>query len=306
VRSPVDSPVLAAMAGGDVRSGPELVGRARECAVIDRLLGAAARGDSGVLVVRGEAGIGKTALLGYAAHATDMRVLRATGVEAEHDLAFAGLHGLLWPIIDELPCLPDPQRGALSAALGLAPGDGRDRFLASAGALTLLAAAAEAKPILCVIDDAQWLDAPSADALVFAARRLVGEGVVILFGAREGDPRRFGAPGLEELTLKGLDREPSEALLSRAASQLAPEVQDRLLSEAAGNPLALIELPVALSDSQLTGEAQLPGALPLTARLRGLFIQRIERLPQSTQTALLVAAAEETGDSRSPSARPPS
>ena len=295
--SPVHSPVLVVMPGDDVLSRAELVGRERECAVIDRLLGAAARGESGVLVVRGEAGMGKTALLGYAAtRATDMRVLRATGVEAEHDLAFAGLHGLLWPIIDELPCLPEPQRAALSAALGLAPGDGRDRFLASAGALTLLAAAAEAKPILCLIDDAQWLDAPSADALVFTARRLVAEGVLILFGAREGDPRRFDAPGLEELTLKGLDREPSEALLSRASSQVAPAVQDRLLSEAAGNPLALLELPVALSDSQLTGQAQLPGALPLTARLRGLFIQRIERLPQSTQMALLVAAAEETGE----------
>ncbi len=285
------------MAGDDVLSRAELVGRERECAVIDRLLGAAARGESGVLVVRGEAGIGKTALLGYAAaRATDMRVLRATGVEAEHDLAFAGLHGLLWPIIDELPCLPEPQRAALSAALGLAAGDGRDRFLAAAGALTLLAAAAEAKPLLCLIDDAQWLDAPSADALLFTARRLVAEGVLILFGAREGDPRRFDAPGLEVLMLKGLDRELSEALLSRASSQVAPAVQERLLSEAAGNPLALLELPVALSDSQLTGKAQLPGALPLTARLRGVFIQRVERLPQSTQMALLVAAAEETGE----------
>jgi DNA-binding CsgD family transcriptional regulator len=274
-----------------------LVGRERECAVIDHLLGAAARGESGVLVVRGEAGMGKTALLGYAAaRATEMRVLRATGVKAEHDLAFAGLHGLLWPVVDELGCLPEPQRGALAAALGLAPGDGRDRFLASAGALTLLAAAAEAKPIVCLIDDAQWLDVPSADALVFAARRVVAEGVLILFGAREGELRRFDAPGLEELTLGGLDRESSEALLDRGSSRAAPAVRDRLLSEAAGNPLALLELPVALSDSQLTGKAQLPGALPLTARLRGLFIQRIERLPQSTQMALLVAAAEDTGE----------
>lgn len=159
-----------------------------------------------------------------------------------------------------------------------------------------MAAATEAKPILCLIDDAQWLDAPSADALVFTARRLVAERIVILFSAREGEPRRFDAPGLQDLTLKGLDREPSEALLSRASSQLAPAVQKRLLSDAAGNPLALLELPVALSDSQLTGKAQLPSALPLTARLRGLFIQRIERLPQPTQMALLVAAAEETGE----------
>ena len=136
---------MTVMPGYDVHSSPVLVGRARECAVIDRLIGAAARGDSGVLVVRGEAGMGKTALLGYAAaRATEMRVLRATGVEAEHDLAFAGLHGLLWPIIDELQSLPEPQRGALAAALGLAAGEGRDRFLASVGALTLLAAAAEA------------------------------------------------------------------------------------------------------------------------------------------------------------------
>ena len=285
------------MASDGDRSGLELVGRARECDVIDSLLASASGGESGVLVLRGEPGMGKTALLGYAASgASGMRVLRVTGVEAEHDLAFAGLHALLWPIIDELPGLPEPQRAALSAALGLAPGEGRDRFLASAGVLSLLAAASETRPTLCLVDDAQWLDVPSADALVFTARRVIGEGVVILFGAREGELRRFDAPGLDELTLTRLDPEPSATLLSHSSSQIAPAVRERLLDEAAGNPLALLELPSALSDAQLTGEAPLGTALPLTAGLRRVFTQRLERLPNDTQTALLIAAAEETGD----------
>ena len=279
--------------------GWELVGRGHECIEIDRMLDGARRGVSGALVLRGEAGMGKSALLSYAAatgRAAGMMVLGVTGVEWESDLAFAGLHGLLWPIVDELDGVPEPQRGPLAAALGLAPGEGRDRFLVSAAALSLLAAAAEFRPILCVVDDAQWLDLPSAGSLTFVARRLVAEGVAILFAAREGERRRFDAPGLDELAVGGLDRASAGLLLDHSASGAAPSVRERLLDEAAGNPLALLELPVALSDQQLAGEAPLPGALPMTSRLRASFSQRIDRLPAATRETLLIAAAEEAGE----------
>lgn len=282
----------------EARAG-ELVGRKRECTEIDRLLDGARREVSGALVLRGEAGMGKSALVGYAAaaaRAAGMMVLGVTGVEWESDMAFAGLHGLLWPVIDELGCVPEPQREPLAAALGLAPGEGRDRFLVSAGALSLLAAAAEARPILCVIDDAQWLDVSSAHSLTFVARRLFAEQVAIVFGAREGESRRFDAPGLPELAVTGLDRSSASRLLEYSAPGAAPSVRERLLDEAAGNPLALLELPVALSEQQLTGEAPLPGALPMTARLRASFSQRIECLPAATRQALLIAAAEEAGE----------
>ncbi|HJS96058.1 MAG TPA: AAA family ATPase [Solirubrobacteraceae bacterium] len=275
------------------------MGRKRECTEIDRLLDGARREVSGALVLRGEAGMGKSALVGYAAaaaRAAGMMVLGVTGVEWESDMAFAGLHGLLWPVIDELGCVPEPQREPLAAALGLAPGEGRDRFLVSAGALSLLAAAAEARPILCVIDDAQWLDVSSAHSLTFVARRLFAEQVAIVFGAREGESRRFDAPGLPELAVTGLDRSSASRLLEYSAPGAAPSVRERLLDEAAGNPLALLELPVALSEQQLTGEAPLPGALPMTARLRASFSQRIECLPAATRQALLIAAAEEAGE----------
>jgi DNA-binding CsgD family transcriptional regulator len=273
-------------------SQPALLGRAAECAAIERLVEAAGQGESGSLVLRGEAGMGKTALVGHALdQAAGLTVLRTTGVEAESDLAFAGLHALLRPIADQLPQLPEPQRLALAAALGLATGEGADRFLVSAGVLSLLAAAAESQPLLCVVDDAQWVDAPSADALVFTARRLVAEGVVIVFGARDGELARFEAAGLDELVLQGLDQRSASALLDRGTRQLEPSVRQRLLADAGGNPLALLELPAALSDAQLAGREPLPGALPLSARLSTVFMQRIERLPPSARAALLVAAA---------------
>jgi DNA-binding CsgD family transcriptional regulator len=279
--------------------GGELVGRERECAQIDRMLEGARRGESGALVLRGEAGMGKSALLAYAAaagRAAEMMVLGVTGVEWESDLAFAGLHGLLWPIVDELASVPETQREPLAAALGLAPGEGRDRFLVSAGALSLLAAAAECKPILCLVDDAQWLDVSSAQALTFVARRLFAEQLAILFGAREGERRRFDAPGLADLVVAGLDRASAGLLLDHSSPDAAPSVRERLLDEAAGNSLALLELPLALSEAQLEGRAPLPGALPLTARLRASFSQRVVRLPEATRAALLIAAAEEAGE----------
>jgi len=275
----------------------EIVGRQHERAVIDRLLERAARRESGSLVIRAEAGMGKTALLRYAAdRARDIRVLSVTGVEAESDLDYSGLHSLVRPIIELLPRLPEPQRAALAAALGLAPAGGADRFLVSAGVLSLLAAAAESRPVLCLADDAQWLDVPSAGSLEFTARRLGAEGVAILFAAREGERRRFDGPGLDELVLDGLDSASAAELLDRGHRDLAPSVRDRLLADAAGNPLALIELPICLSEAQLSGRIKMPDSIPLSSRLQLAFRQQIERLPRAAQSALLLAAADDAGE----------
>jgi DNA-binding CsgD family transcriptional regulator len=282
--------------GSDAHDG-ELVGRGHECAVIDGLLDAAFRGESGSLVLRGEVGVGKTALLEYAAdRAAEMTVLRAAGIEVESDLAFGGLYGLVRPIVDKLPELPGPQRTALAAALGLGPAEGSDRFLVSAAVLSLLAAAAEDGPILCLVDDAQWLDVPSAEAMVFTARRLAAEGIVVLFAAREGETRRFNTTGLDELAIDELDPDSAVVLLATSARDAAPPVRERLLAEAAGNPLALLELPAGLSDGQLAGRGELPEAIPLSSRLQAAFRQRIEPLPESTRAALLIAAAETEGE----------
>src|SRR6516165_6434120 len=274
-----------------------LVGRERECAAIDRLLDDARAGVGGALVVRGEAGIGKSTLLGYARQrAALMRVLSAGGVQAESDLAFAGLHELLRPVLGHLGGLPGIQSQALAGALGLAASAQPDRLLISAAVLGLLAAAAEERPALCVVDDAQWLDQPSAEALVFTARRLRAEPMGILFAAREGEEARFEAAGLPELGLAGLADQPAAEVLASRARRAAPGVQDRLLTEAAGNPLALLELAGGLSDEQLQGLVPLPEAIPLTPRLEGVFRQRIGQLPPAAQTALLIAAADNTGD----------
>src|SRR5262245_2635934 len=222
---------------------PPLLGRAYECSLIDEVLAGARLGESGSLVVRGEPGIGKSALLDYAAaRASEMTVLTTSGVEAETDLAFAGLFGLLRPILDHLGDLPELQADALSGALGLMSSSGSERFLISAAVLGLLAEAAEDQPVLCLVDDAHWLDTPSADALGFPARRLRAERVAMLFAAREGDPRSFESPGLAVLELEGLDDAAAVALLSDRPKAMAPSVREGLLAEASGNPLALLEL----------------------------------------------------------------
>ena len=275
-----------------------LLGRERECAVIDRVLENATSGIGSALAVRGEAGIGKSALLEYAIQqaAPGMEVLRDNGVEDESDLAFAGLHELLRPVLAHLGELPETQSRALAGALGLAPSSHPDRLLISAAVLGLLAVAAETRPLLCVVDDAQWVDRPSAEALVFTARRLQAEHLAILFGAREGETRRFEAARVPELELTGLSRPSAAAVLAAGrVSSLAPAVRDRLLAEADGNPLALLELPEGLSAAQLEGRAPLPEAIPLSPRLEGVFRQRVRRLPGATRTALLIAAADTSG-----------
>jgi len=274
-----------------------LLGRERECAVIDGLLDGARSGVSGALVIRGEPGIGKSALLEYAAgRAAPMAVLSAAGVQAESDLAFAGLHELLRPVLGHMAELPDNQAQALAGALGMSPSTHADRLLISAAVLGLLAAAAEDQPTLCVVDDAQWLDQPSAGALMFTARRLRADPVAIVFAARDGEPSRFEAAGVPELTLGGLAELPAAEILAARARSAAPSVRDRLLSEAAGNPLALLELPGGLSDQQLHGTAPVPDAIPLTPRLEEVFKLRAGRLSREAQTMLLIAAADNSGD----------
>lgn len=263
-----------------------LYGRDDERAVLDDLLAGAAAGRSGALVITGEPGIGKTALLEYAASATSARLLRATGAESEAELPFAGLHLLLRPALAALDALPEVQATALRGALGLAATGVPDRFLVGLAVLSLLSDVAGDGPLVCVVDDAQWLDKESAEALLFVARRLDAEGVVLLLGARE--PGRFAA--LPALPLSGLDASAAAALLARRGADLSPTLRYRVLAEAGGNPLALIELPSVLGDTAPAG------ALPLTERMRAAFAGQVHRLPEHTVTLLRVAAAEDTGD----------
>ncbi|MDH6138258.1 DNA-binding CsgD family transcriptional regulator [Kitasatospora sp. GP30] len=275
-----------------------LYGRAGEQASVDALLAAARQGRSGVLVLRGEPGIGKSALLEYAAERADgFRVIRATGVEYEADLPFAGLQLLLSPALARLPVLPAPQRRALEAAFGLAEGGGlTERLLSALGTLGLLAELAAETPLLCLVDDAQWLDRSSADALLLTARRLDREGVVLLFAARDGEGE-FSAPGLPELRLEPLDPSAAAELLAARAQTADGSAADaglryRVLAEARGNPLALTELPAAAAAGPVGSE----GPVPLTGRLREAFLGQVARLPAPTRTLLLVAAAEEQGE----------
>ena len=225
-----------------------------------------------------------------------MHVLTARGVESESELPFAGLHQLLRPALNRLEDLPAPQSRALRGALGFIERAGDDRFLISVACLTLLADLAERRPTLCLVDDAQWLDEPSADALLFVSRRLDAEGVVILFAAREGDETQFDSGPLPVLHLGGLNTDAAANLVAhRAGTGIAPRVRDLLVERADGNALALVEMPTALTAAQLAGEDALPHVLPLSRDVERLFLERVRRLPESTQQLLLVAAADDTG-----------
>ena len=275
-----------------------LHGRAAELADIHGLLEDARAGRSSLLVVQGEAGSGKTALLEHvAADAKDFRVLRCTGVESEAELPFAALHLLLLDCLDRLDSLPDPQAAALRAAFGLAEAPGVDGFLAGLAILTLLSDVAADGPLLCLIDDAQWLDLASMAALLFAGRRLGAEGVVLLMSVRD-DPVT-DLRGLRVLRLHGLSQSAAAALLAERVADLAPNLRDRLIEEAAGNPLALIELAMALraGDPITGGPPTVTSALSTTGRrLLDAFGSQVDRLPPPTRLALLVAAAEGTGE----------
>jgi DNA-binding CsgD family transcriptional regulator len=272
-----------------------LFGRDAERALIGALLDAARDSRSGALALRGEAGVGKTVLLEDArGHAGDMHVLTARGVESESELPFAVLHQLLRPALRHVDRLPAPQAAALKSAFGLADGGGQERFLIYSACLSLLSELAEERPVLCLVDDAHWLDAGSSDALQFVARRLDAEGVVLLFGAREGDVRSFEAPDVPSHTVGGLDDAAAAELLAHAAASAAPRVRERLLEQTHGNALALVELPTALTAAQLAGDEPLPEALPMTRRLELVFHDRVARLPAPTRLALLAAAADDS------------
>lgn len=243
-------------------------------------------------MLHGEPGVGKSALLAHAVElAGGFRVLEATGVETEVDLAFAGLDQLVRPVLPLAERLPDLQADALLGALGLVDHPSSDRFLVAAATLSLLSEAAENSPVLCVIDDAQWVDQPSSEALAFAGRRLDAEGVVLLAATRE-DPW----PGLQALGIGGLGPEDASELLRARGVDLTPDVRSHLIVETGGNALALVELAESLSSEQMAGADPLPRPLRLTPRVEQAFLAKARRLPQATQTLLLVAAADDTAD----------
>ena len=274
-----------------------LWGRKQQCALLDGLIADARAGRSRALVVRGEPGIGKTALLGYAADtAQGFRVARAEGVESEMELPFAALQQLCGRMLDRLDRLPVPQRNALGVAFGLRPGSAPDRFLVGLAVLGLLSDVAAGQPLLGLVDDAQWLDQASAQVLAFVARRLDAESVALLFGTREGSGEGPLA-GLPELVLDGLSDADARALLASALpGRLDERVRDRITAESGGNPLALLELPHAVTAAELAGGFGLAGSMPVASRIGQSFARRIAALPEVTRRLLLLAAAEPTGD----------
>jgi DNA-binding CsgD family transcriptional regulator len=275
---------------------PGLLGRQSERQALDGLLAGVRGGQSRVLVLRGEAGVGKSALLDHlTAGATGFRIARAAGVESEMELPFAGLHALCAPMLDRLDVLPGPQRDALGTAFGIDAGPAPDRFMVGLAVLSLLADVAEREPLLCVVDDAQWLDRVSAQTLAFVARRLLAERVGLVFGLRHDDDHRFA--GLPELAVDGIaERDARRLLDATIPGPLDERVRDRILAEAAGNPLALLELPRGLSPTAVAGGFGLLGSMPLTSRIEEGFVRQLEPLPAVTQLLLLLAAAEPVGD----------
>ena len=278
---------------------PGLRGRRYECEILSNLMASAQSGHSQVLVLRGEAGIGKTALLEFLAdRATGCRVGRAAGVESELELAYAGLHQLCGPYLDRIGRLPVTQREALGTAFGLQPGSAPDRFLLGLSVLTLLSQVAEEQPLICIVDDAQWLDQASAQTLEFVARRLAAEPLGLIFAVRE-TIEESPLSGLPELWVRGLSLDDAAALLASAVpGTLDPRIRDRILAESGGNPLALLELPRALTAAELAlgTTAQAHGSTSLANRLEQGFVRQLEALPPSSRQLLLIAAAEPVGD----------
>jgi DNA-binding CsgD family transcriptional regulator/tetratricopeptide (TPR) repeat protein len=280
-----------------VTRAPEaaLFGRQREREVLDRVLEGAREGRGGVLAVYGEPGVGKTALLGYAIETgRNFRISRTSGVEGEMELAFAALQQLCSPSFDLLEHLPQPQREAMEVALGLSAGRTPNPFLVGLAVLNLLSEAAEQRPLLCLVDDAQWLDSASARVLAFVARRLLAERIAMVFAARE--PLE-ALDGFAELQVEPLGHRDARALLdSVLPARLDERVLEQIVTETRGNPLALLELPRGLTPAQLAGGFGLPGALPLSARIEQSFERRLVRLPRDARRLLLLAAAEPVGD----------
>ncbi|MDX2546268.1 helix-turn-helix transcriptional regulator [Streptomyces sp. WI04-05B] len=274
-----------------------LLGRENECEALDDLVAGARAGRSGVLVLRGEPGIGKTELLRHLlTRATGCRTIRAAGVQSEMELSYAGLHQLCAPLLAGLDQLPEPQRDALGTAFGLRAGAAPDRFLVGLAALSLIADAGGDQPLVCLVDDAQWLDEASALTLAFVARRLLAESVVLVFAVRE--PSTGHALGsLPELSVTGLTERDSRTLLdSVVTGPLDERVRDRIVAESRGNPLALLELPRGLTPAEMTGGFERPDAWPLASQIEQGFLRRVQELPYDSRRLLFIAAAEPLGD----------
>src|SRR6267142_6921845 len=293
--TPVSS---SGMIGPEMSGAPppvrQLLGRERQRLALDRLLEAARGGHGGVLVVHGEPGVGKTALLEYAGEAgREFRIVQTVGVEGEMELPYAALQQLCSPILELTERLPVPQGDALSVAFGLSAGTPPSPFLVGLAALGLLSEASEERPLLCVVDDAQWLDRASARALAFVARRLLAEKIAFVFAARELGETLAGLP---ELRVEPLGRRDARTLLESVLPAPVDEhVLDRIVLETLGNPLALLELPRGMTPIQLAGGFGLP-AVPLSTSIEESFTRRLSRLPGDARRVLLIAAADPTGD----------
>lgn len=273
-----------------------LLGRGAERARIDALLDDARAGRSAALVLRGEPGVGKSALMGYAAErAEGFRVLGAIGVESESELPFSGIHELLLPLLPRVDALPAMQAAALRTALASGASGEVDRFAVSIGVASLLVEGSQDQPLLCLVDDLQWIDQASAAALRFASRRLAANPVAMLLAVRTGEPTAFETPELPSIGLRGIHREAAQALLASTGGHLSPEMAERVLEVAEGNPLALLEIPAALQEE---AEAALDAPLPIGARLERSFARRAQALGDASRLALLVAAASDTGELR--------
>jgi hypothetical protein len=277
--------------------GSVLLGRAKECAMVDGVLGQARAGISGVLMVTGEPGVGKSALLEYAVEsAGGFQAVRASGVESEMELAFAGLQQLCAPLLSGLDQLPGPQRAAVETAFGLSVGVPPDPLFVGLGALGLLSAAASARPLVCVVDDVQWLDRASARALGVAARRLEADAVALFLAGREVG-ELAGAAGIHEIRLAGLPEPDARALLASVLpGWVTGPVVDRIVAETAGNPLALLELPRGMTPGELAGGFGISGPSGLPGRIEDSFRRRLEGLPEATRRLVLLAAADPAGD----------
>jgi DNA-binding CsgD family transcriptional regulator len=273
-----------------------LVGRHAERARIDGILERARRGQSGVLLLRGEPGIGKTSLLSYAASSADgMTIVRTQGVESEASIAFAGLHDVCRPLLAHLTDLPPVRSTTLRSALGLEPGEVSDRLAIGAATLALLATAAESQPVLVLVDDAQWVDEASVEALLFAARRVDADSIAFLLTVRDGEGSDLAGSGLDELAVTGLTRQDAAALF--AGLDVSPIVAEQLFVVTGGNPLGLVEVPAALTRAQLVGDEPIGDPFPVNVRIERAFSAQFARLTGADRRALVIAAASSSGES---------
>ncbi|MFB9831726.1 AAA family ATPase, partial [Actinoallomurus acaciae] len=277
------------------RRSAELTGRGAECGVLGRLVEAVRSGESRALVVHGEPGVGKTALLDHVAeHAPGCRVTRVAGVQSEMELAFAGLHQFCVLMLERVDALPAPQRDALRTTFGMSAGPAPDRFLVGLAVLSLLSQVADEQPLICLVDDRQWLDSASAQVLAFVARRLGTESVGLIFAARTPSGDLAGIP---KLPVEGLPDADARTLLATVlGGPIDTRVRDQIVAETRGNPLALTELPRGLTLPEVAGGFGLPGPVPLAGSIEESFQRRVAALPHRTRALLLLAAADPTGD----------